>query len=290
MRKPILLFLFLFLLVSVVQAVDFSKCTHFDEHYCVDSNDNSLACQGGGYACPFKVGDMVLYTEYYCEYAESYSVVYCENKCNPVTGLCNEGWRQCSEGFMECGLDNQPYDNIIYKCIGGVWQQQENCNDFDCYEYNYNYAFCDIALYYCVNNNYNCVKCSDSTGYETLEECKANLVYFCKVYQDQFSGYCVERLGGCFAGEGEMQCSDLELCREICANWETDAPNENILDRFLNAVDTIFGTDLWNDLLGNSFLADLLNILTAIIIIIVVLYVLMLLMPLIEMFLKLIKK
>jgi hypothetical protein len=193
--KYLIYFLMIILTLSIVsafQCYNGEPAIRFNEYLCIEGKYSSHACQGGGYACKSGwdyIKNIPKY-EYYCDAGTASGFVKCENGCNPVTGLCEEGYKNCNEGEMTCGTgswsqtNEPPYseDGDVYKCKNNLWVKQEECK-YGCKYLSYSYAKCDELTYYCTSNN--CIKQKLSGNipeycYDNYQECH-EMSYKCEI-------------------------------------------------------------------------------------------------------------
>ena len=185
----------------------------FEDNICLNKETSYYACQGGGYAC--RVGfdydnNWDIY-EFYCDGNNADDFVICEEGCNKVTGLCNEGPRDCSEGYMQCGIGTL-HDRFgdVYKCLNGKWQLAEACGDKECLNPTYNNAYCYFKWYYCQRPT-DCFKSSTKQDgcFDTLEKCLSAIPIYC-VKGDDKTGTCTKRYNECLPGELARQGTHID--------------------------------------------------------------------------------
>jgi hypothetical protein len=199
------------------QNVDCTK--YFSGYYRCDNLGSSFLCREA-----FTMGDY-----YYCNLD---SVVYCpqgcdieNNKCLGATEspICSVGDQTCAKGAGQL-IDTPHFDTSgdLYECVGTVWELKEFC-DGACEIYGStavgSKARCQIPMYYCIVNGYcsfNSVKYDGC--YDTLEDCQANIMYWCRK-----DGVCILRSGGCNVDEesisGFTSVDDVPLeCKDEVRN------------------------------------------------------------------------
>ncbi len=161
--------------VSSFGCYDGSQAIPFNSYICLSTTKSAYACQSGGYACQSGydyVSNIPIYS-FYCDLGDpKYSgFVQCLMGCDPLTGLCREGFRECNEGYEICE------NNQRLKCVDNSWQVLESCNNKICSEVNYDKSVC--MEYYCYNTLTNRCEPSSVRGhncYNLYNECVYNHV------------------------------------------------------------------------------------------------------------------
>lgn len=194
--------------------VDISKCIT-----CENLNDYKYEC----YLKPssfltksYFIEEGTLWNYYY---ADIENVVYCPYGCDKSINRCKNGIDlpgedgyipDCSEEYMKCENNN------VYICAQGKWSNVEDCGNYYCKERSTKRAECERNIYYCINNNFECVSSSENRNgcYDTISECSSNIPLWClTITKDR----CVKRYGSCLNEELQFKGTDLDSTYEECA-------------------------------------------------------------------------
>lgn len=159
--------------------------------------------------------DALQYCDLYCEFTDE----------NPNFKICNGGCNsnfQCAGEIQGCenpyGLEGYQFciNNNVMECQNNQWVLLKECTTSVCVEETYFYSRCGTNVWYCLNNNFNCIttsnydpdKCST-----TKEGCESKIKYYC-LSTDRKS--CTQRLGGCLDGELYYKGNDLDNVKIQC--------------------------------------------------------------------------
>lgn len=171
-------------------------CSGDDLYYCTEGNVYTAIQYGTRY--------------YFCTLSSSpvkATFTTCPNGC--INGECaqqvclpNAQW--CEGNILKaCSSDGKTI-KTIQTCTGS-----QVCEERSIYS-----AICRIPdNKFCLNNNFECISCSNINGYSTLEECRGAIVYYC-LSKDK--SYCTKREGSCLLGELYYKGTDLEAVRLSC--------------------------------------------------------------------------